>query len=183
MTAIPWATPQGARRVRRTPRRRCGRRWPGNQQACTADEDLWVPKTWSKSCDQAIFVDLATDASVSSDAVMLKIDRFEQRFQRRGAVQGAVRPVLIVVGLVLAQDLPQMVLVPGEGAVQEFAAASPDPAFGDRVHAGRPHVAAHVADPGVGQDRVEGGGEVRSPVADHELDLVGADNAFTSCDL
>lgn len=41
---------------------------------------LWVPKTLSGSCEQAIFVDLATDASVSSDAVLLKIDRFGQRF-------------------------------------------------------------------------------------------------------
>jgi hypothetical protein len=40
-------------------------------------------------------------------------------------VQGAVRPVLTVVGLVLAQDSPQIGLVPGEGAVQELAAASP----------------------------------------------------------
>jgi hypothetical protein len=32
-------------------------------------------------------------------------------------VQGAVRPVLIVVGFVLAQDLPQMGLVPDESAV------------------------------------------------------------------
>jgi hypothetical protein len=63
-----------------------------------------VPKTSSTSCDQAIFADQATDASVSSDAVLLKIDRFGQLFERRGAVQGAVRAVLIVVGLVLAQD-------------------------------------------------------------------------------
>jgi hypothetical protein len=48
-------------------------------------------------------------------------------------VQGAVRPVLIVVGLVLAQNLSQVGLVPDEDAVQEFAAASADPAFGDRV--------------------------------------------------
>jgi hypothetical protein len=34
--------------------------------------------------------------------------------------------VLIVVGLVLAQVLSQMGLVPDEGAVQELAAASPD---------------------------------------------------------
>ena len=66
--------------------------------------------------------------------------------------------MLIVVGLVLAQDLPQMGLVPDEGAVQELASASPDPAFGDRVHAGRPHVAEHGPDAGVGEDRVEGGG-------------------------
>jgi hypothetical protein len=41
--------------------------------------------------------------------------------------------VLIVVGFVLVQDPPQMVLVPDEGAVQEFAAAAADPPFGDRV--------------------------------------------------
>ncbi len=35
--------------------------------------------------------------------------------------------MLVVVGLVIAQDPPQMVLVPDEGAVQELAAASPDP--------------------------------------------------------
>src|ERR1039457_4829513 len=80
-----------------------------------------------RSCDQAIFVDQATDASVSSDAVLVEIDRVGQRCQRRGAVQAAVRPVLVVVDLVLAQDPPQMVLAPGQGAVQELAAASPDP--------------------------------------------------------
>src|ERR1039457_6337827 len=31
-------------------------------------------------------------------------------------------------------------------------------------------VASHGPDPGAGEDRVERGGEVRSPVADHELD-------------
>jgi hypothetical protein len=66
---------------------------------------LCVPKTSSRSCDQAIFVDQATDASVSSDAVLVEIDRFGQRCQRRGAVQGAVRPVLVVVGLVVPNDL------------------------------------------------------------------------------
>ena len=69
-----------------------------------------MPKTLSKSCEQAIFVDLATAAGVSSDAVLLKIDRFGQRFQRRGTVQGAVRPVLIVVSLILTQDPAQMVV-------------------------------------------------------------------------
>jgi hypothetical protein len=40
------------------------------------DQDLCVPKTGSGSCDQAIFVDQATDAGLSSDPVLLKIDRF-----------------------------------------------------------------------------------------------------------
>jgi len=37
---------------------------------------LWVPRTSSTSCDQPVFVDRATDASVPSDTVLLKIDRF-----------------------------------------------------------------------------------------------------------
>jgi hypothetical protein len=134
--------------------------------------DVCVPRTSSTSCDQAIFVDQPTDAPLSSDAVLTEIDRLGERFQRRGAAQRAVRPVLIVVDLVLAQDPPQMSLVPDEGSVQQLAAASPDPAFGDRVHAGRPDVAEDGPDAGVGEDRVECGGEVRSAVADHELDPV-----------
>src|SRR5512135_3194521 len=74
--------------------------------------------------------------------------------------------------LVLAQDPPQLGLVPDQGAMQELAAASPDPAFGDRVHAGRPDVAEHGPDPGIGEDRVERGREIRAAVADHELDPV-----------
>jgi hypothetical protein len=80
--------------------------------------DVWVPKTSSKPCDQAIFVDRADAGLLFPDAVLVKIDRFGQRFQRRGAVEGAVRPMLIVVDLVIAQDTPQMGLVPDEGAVQ-----------------------------------------------------------------
>jgi hypothetical protein len=48
--------------------------------------------------------------------------------------------VLIVMGLVLAQDPPQMVLIPGEGAVEKLAPAPPDPAFGYRV---APHRQLH----------------------------------------
>ena len=94
-------------------------------------------------------------------------------FQRRSAVQRPVGPVLVVVGLVVAQGPPEVGLVPGESAVQELAAASPGPALGDGVHAGRPDVAEHGPDPGVGEDRVGRGGEVRAAVADHELDPVG----------
>jgi hypothetical protein len=75
-------------------------------------------------------------------------------------------------GLVVAQDPPQRVLVPDEGAIQEFAAASPDPAFGDRVHPGRLDVAEYGPDAGIGEDGVERAGEVRSAVADHEFDPV-----------
>jgi hypothetical protein len=72
---------------------------------------LWVPRTSSTSLDQAVFADQATDASLPSDAVLLKIDRFGQRFQRCCGVQGTVRPVLIVV--VRADNLVH-VMPPGD---------------------------------------------------------------------
>ena len=37
--------------------------------------ELWVPITSSTSCDQAVFVDRAAGGSVSSDAVLVEIDR------------------------------------------------------------------------------------------------------------
>jgi hypothetical protein len=122
--------------------------------------DLCVPKTSSTSCDQAISVDQATGARAFSHAVLVEVDRLRQRFQRGGCVQGAVRPVQIAAGLVLARDSPQMILVPGEGRVQQLTAASPDPAFSDRVYPGRPDVAARGPDAGAGQDGAGGGGEV-----------------------
>jgi transposase len=39
-------------------------------------EHLCAPKTSSTSCDQAIFVDQATDASLSPDAVLVEVGRF-----------------------------------------------------------------------------------------------------------
>src|SRR6516225_236559 len=74
--------------------------------------------------------------------------------------------------LVLAQDPPQMVLIPDEGAVKKLAATSADPAFGDRVHPGRADVAEHGPDPGISQGRVERSRVVRATVADQELDPV-----------
>jgi hypothetical protein len=49
--------------------------WPA-VRAVSSPHRSPVPRTSSTSCDQAIFVDHATDASLSSDAVLLKIDRF-----------------------------------------------------------------------------------------------------------
>jgi hypothetical protein len=111
-------------------------------------------------------------ASLPSDAVLLKIDRFGQRFQRRCGAQGTVGPVLIVVGLVLTQDLPQMVLAPDEDAGQELAAAARDPAFSNRGMRGVRTLQGTVRIPGIGEDRFECGREVRATVADHELDPV-----------
>src|ERR1019366_4534088 len=88
-----------------------------------------------------------------------------------GAVQGAVRPVLVVVDLVLARDPPQMSLVPDEGSVRQLAAASPIQGSVIAFIRG-PDVAEHGPDAGAGEDRVERGGEVRAAVADDERDPV-----------
>lgn len=37
---------------------------------------LWVPRTSSTSCDQAVFVDQAADASLSSDVVLVEVGWF-----------------------------------------------------------------------------------------------------------
>jgi hypothetical protein len=42
----------------------------------TDSEDPRVPKTSSTSCDQAVFVNQATDMSLFSDAVLAEIDWF-----------------------------------------------------------------------------------------------------------
>ena len=73
------------------------------------------------------------------------------------------RPVLVVVFLVIVRDLPQMVLIPDQGAVEKLAAASADPAFGYRVHAGRPHVTEHGADPGTGELAIARGSHAMPP--------------------
>jgi hypothetical protein len=78
---------------------------------------------------------------------------------------------LIVVDLVLAQDPPQRGLVPDQGAVQELAAASPDPAFGDRVHPGVRTLQSTVRIPE--PVRMASNAAVKfEPIADHELDPI-----------
>jgi hypothetical protein len=46
------------------------------------------------SCDQAIFVDQATDASACSYAALVEVDGLRQRLQRGGCVQEAVSTVI-----------------------------------------------------------------------------------------
>ena len=62
---------------------------------------LSVPKTSSASFDQAVFADRAVGANLSSIWCCSR-STGSGGVSGRGAVQGAVRPVLIVVGLVIA---------------------------------------------------------------------------------
>jgi hypothetical protein len=65
-----------------------------------------------------------------------------------------------------------MVFAEDQHAVQDLAAQGADKALADRVHPRSLDSGEH--DPGAGrpEDGVEGGGEVRSSVADEELDVL-----------
>ena len=84
----------------------------------------------------------ASGAVAALDPELIEVgDAIGQRAQRRGLLQGAVRPVGVAGGLVVAQDDHQMPLVPYQGAVQQLAPAAADPAFHDRVG---PHRQQHL---------------------------------------
>jgi hypothetical protein len=55
----------------------------------------------------------------------------------------------------LAQGVEQMLLVPDQGAAQQFAPAGLHPTFHDRVHAGHPDSAEHDLDVYVLENGVE----------------------------
>ena len=70
----------------------------------------------------------ASGAVAALDPELIEVgDAIGQRAQRRGLLQGAVRPVGVVEGLVVAQDDHQMPLVPYQGPVQQLAPAAADP--------------------------------------------------------
>ena len=60
---LRWSLPRGNTPV------------PSRWQATMSAVILCVPITSSTSCHQAIFVDQATDLSLSSDAVLAEVDR------------------------------------------------------------------------------------------------------------
>jgi hypothetical protein len=95
----------------------------------------------------------------------------DQRFLKGcRLLEGSVRPVLVVVSLVLAKDPERMSLVPDHCLVEQFASAAADPAFDDRVRAGRSDGTAQDPDPRAGEDRVEGSGELGVAIAEQERD-------------
>jgi hypothetical protein len=81
-------------------------------------------------CHQAIFMDHATSAVTPLDPELVQAgDAVGQRAERRGLLQGSVRPVGVVEILVLPQHGHQVPLVPDQRPVQQVppAAANPVP--------------------------------------------------------
>lgn len=66
----------------------------------------------------------------------------------------------------------QMALVPDQGVVEELASAGLYPAFRERVRSGYLDAGGDDLQAGVGQQCVEGGGELRVSVSDQELGSV-----------
>ena len=86
-------------------------------------------------CHQATFMNHTSGAVAAPDAEVVQVgDAIWQRAERRGLVQGAMRPVRVIEVLVLAQHGHQVALVPDQGPIQQLTPAAANPAFHDRVH-------------------------------------------------
>ena len=92
---------------------------------------------------------------------------------RSGArlLQGAVRSVLVVERLELAERVQKVALVPDQGAVEELAPAGLYPALHDGVHAGYPDAGGDDLDARVLEDGVERGRELAVAVPDQVAGL------------
>ena len=92
-----------------------------------------------------VFVEDAAESVASSDVEVVDLPRIRVLYRRwlvgTGVRDALVRPVGVVVVLELPQGVEQVVLVPDQGAVQEFASAGLHPPFRDRVHARHPDAA------------------------------------------
>ena len=82
-----------------------------------------IPEGADNLCDLPVFVNHVSGEVASSDPEVVEVDHtIRQRLGGRGLAEGAVRSVVVVVLLVLAEQAHQMGQVPDEGAVGEFRA-------------------------------------------------------------
>src|SRR3954451_11773686 len=76
--------------------------------------------------------EVVTPVDVQPGELIRVGDRLGQRLQRAEVRDPLMWTVHVVEPLVLPQRMQQMLLVPDQRAVQQFAAAGPHPAFHDR---------------------------------------------------
>ena len=77
-------------------------------------------------------------------------------------------PPAVGVGAVLGKDGPQVPFAKDQDAVSGFGSGGKDEAFGEAVRSRTARWDSHGVNARVGQDCVEGGGELACPVADEE---------------
>ena len=133
-----------------------------------------------------VFVDQAAQDGFSVDPLPVEVGNGEAAivvFAVRDALGDAlVRPGRVVMRLVVGQYGAQMRLTENQHAVKELSAQGADEAFAGRVHARRLDSGAHDFGPGGLEDGVEGWREVRSAVAEQELNVLEP-LAEAECDL
>jgi hypothetical protein len=88
-----------------------------------------------------------------------------------------MRPPAVVVGAVLGEDGPQVPFAEDQDAVGEFGSGGSDEAFGEAVRSRASGWDLDGVDAGVGEDGVEGGGELAGPRRPVPLRLVPHDLA------
>src|SRR5215467_1821258 len=105
---------------------RLGRTGPEMAGSAVKDRVVYPLQKWVANsvgaenlCHQVIFVEDSAGTVTPPDPEMIQISNaVGQRAQRRGLVQGSVRPVRVVEVLVLAQHGHQVALVPYQGPAQ-----------------------------------------------------------------
>jgi len=81
-------------------------------------------------CDVLVFVEESSGAVASLDAEALEVDHVvRQRSERRGLAKSAVRPMLVVEGLVIVEQPTQVWNVPDQCAVGQLRAQRAEQAF------------------------------------------------------
>ena len=91
-----------------------------------------------------------------------------------GGAAAAMRASSVVVSLILRQDRPQMPLAENDHPVSDLGPGGEYEPFRISVRARAPGRDLHDLDASVGQDRVEGCGELPGPVTDQEPEAISA---------
>jgi hypothetical protein len=133
-----------------------------------AGQRLWVPETGRTLCDLLILVEQSAESVAPADVVNLGWCVAGECSQGSGLAEGAVRPVIVVVELVLAKGGRGVALVDDQDAVEELAADGADEAFGNGVGPRCPHRRLDDGDVDGCEDGVEGRGELAVAIADEE---------------
>src|SRR5271154_998031 len=133
------------------------------------------PRAFIRSGGTRVLVDQAAQDRFPADPLVVEVGNNKTAtavFTVWDALSDAlVRPGGVVVRLVLSQYDPQMRFTENQHTVQKLSPQCTDKALADRVHAR--HLDSSAQDPGAGglEDGVERGGEVRSAIANQELNI------------
>jgi hypothetical protein len=123
------------------------------------------------SCDLGIFVDQPAESIEPHDPFAGRWNGLGDGSDRWRLTESTVWSVLVVVRHVARQHRLEMPSSQDQHPVEQFTTYRADPAFGERVRSRRTHGRPQDPDALGGEDRIEGVGELRVPVADEELEL------------